>query len=80
MTKIGMAKKLQMSAPPPPVGRLGHLPGHFDHFLESIDASSGKIRRLYIHFPGSYGHSKNNNLVHFYTFYNFKMAITPKLS
>ena len=29
---------------------------------------------------GSYGHFKNYFLVHFYTFYNFKMAITAKLS
>ena len=58
---------------------LGHLHSHFDHFAEFIDASFGKIWRPYIHFPGSYGHFKNYFLVHFYTFYNFKMAITPKL-
>ena len=45
--------------PPPAVSRLCHLPVHFDHFLESIDTSSGKMWRPYVHFPGSYGHFKN---------------------
>ena len=36
--------------------------------------------RPYIHVPGSYGHFENYFLVHYYAFYNFKMAITPKLS
>ena len=53
------------------------IPAHFDHFLELNNASTGQIWRPYMHFPGSYGHLKIFFLVHFYTFYNFQMAITP---
>ena len=33
-----------------------------------------------MHFPGSSGHFKSEFLVHLYTFYNFQIAITPKIS
>ena len=66
---------------PPPPGtesdKICHLLAHFDHFLELNDASIGQIWRPYMHFPGSYDHLKKIFLVHFYTFYNFQMPITP---
>ena len=63
--------------PPAPQTESDKMPTHFDHFLELNNASTGQIWRPYMHFPGSYGHFKNFFLVHFYTFYNFQMAITP---
>ena len=66
---------------PPPLrtelDKICHLAAHFDHFLELNNASISQILRPYMHFPGSYGHLKIFFLVHFYTFYNFQMAITP---